>query len=199
MAADLVSINSVAGFSTSAFDRLELKFKAHGHRRAGAGELAAMLERIRSTFALPVASSETISAVDRVTRATAWLALDDGEPQGLNLWVPLSSRGERALREKRFDPANIAPEQIAAAGQRFAAVYHWGYCGFTRTARRSIMRLCAELLEGPLASIDVYGRVVTDAGAAAAARLGIEPCFELGADFYVHRARPLAHCAGDIR
>lgn len=199
MAADVVSINSIVRFSTSAFDRLEPRFTAHGHRRPAAGELAEMLERIRSTFALPVVSEETISAVDRLTCATIWLALDEGKPEGLNLWVPLSSQGERAIRDRRFDPADIAPGQIARAGQPFAAVYHWGYCGFTRTARRSIMRLCAELLEGPLSSIDVYGRVVTDAGAAAAARLGIEPCSDLGQNFYVHRARPLAHCAGDIR
>ena len=136
-----------------------------------------------------VASAAALEAVDAVTASTIWLVWDDNAPAGVNLWVPLNERGERAILEKRFEPARIAPEMLAPASAPFAAIYHWGMCGFTTGARRSIMRLGAELQDGPLVDVDVYARVVTPEGAAAVARFGAEPRPDLGENFYVRPAR----------
>jgi hypothetical protein len=178
------------------FHRLAPRFAAHRHRRAVDGELEAMLARIGRALDRRLAPPREVRAVDEVTGCTVWLVEDEGAPEGLSLWIPLSTAGEQAIRDHRFRSRDIDPGHLAPPGAPFAAIYHWGYCGFTREARRSIMRLCAELLEGPLGGIDVFGRVITEEGAAAAARLGIVPCPELGEGLYVHRARVAARAEG---
>jgi hypothetical protein len=133
-----------------------------------------------------------------VTGCTVWIVADDGLPEGASFWIPLSAAGADAVLERRFRSRDVDPRHLAVAGDPFAAIYHWGYCGFTPAARRSIMRLCADLLEGPLSDVDVYGRVITDEGAAAAARLAIVPCPQLGDRLYVHRARSARHAEGAL-
>lgn len=157
-----------------------------------------MLERVRAAFRRPLVSGPMIEAVDAVTGSTLWLVDDAGAPEGISLWVPLSPAGARAMLAGRFRPEALDMSWLAPAGTSAAAVYHWGFAGFTRDSRRSIMTLCAELLEGPLSGVDVYGRVVTDEGAAATARLGIVPCPEHGEGFYVHRARTPAAEMGAV-
>lgn len=157
-----------------------------------------MLERVQAAFRRPLVGVAGLEAVDAVTGSTIWLVDDGGAAEGISLWVPLNHAGADALLQGKFAPEAIKKAWLASKGTSAAAIYHWGYAGFSRESRRSIMTLCAELLEGPLSGINVYGRVVTDEGAAAAARLGIEPCFEHGPGFYVHRARTPAPALGAI-
>lgn len=188
MAAPFAQREAITTPSGPALGTLVHRFNAHRHRRPRDGETAAMLARVRDAFRKDIVPAPVVEAADALTRATIWLVEDAGEPQGVSLWLPLNVRGARAMADGRFRPEAVEGTQLAPAGAPVAAVYHWGFAGFTAAARRSIMTLCAELLAGPLNGVDVYGRVVTDEGAAACARLGIVPCFELGDGFYVHRA-----------
>jgi hypothetical protein len=190
--------NTVSDAVAPPLNALADRFAAHRHRRPAPSEAEAMLERVRAAFRRPIATIDAIEAVDAVTGSTIWLVEDGGAPLGVSLWVPLSLAGAQAMLERRFTPEAVGERWLAPAGTPPAAVYHWGFAGFSRESRRSIMTLCAELLEGPLSGINVYGRVVTEEGAAAVARLGIEPCFELGAGFYVHRARTPAPALGAV-
>lgn len=182
----------VSHLSNRPFDHLRVRFLAHDHRRPEPGETAEMLTRVEAFMNRSFTPAEIVEAVDHLTEATIWLVEDNGALEGIHLWVPLNPHGEEALLGGRFDHQSIDPSFLARSGEPFSAIYHWGFCGFTANARRSIMRLCGELHEGELSGVNIYARIVTDEGDAAARRLGSEPCVELGEPYFVHRARPRA-------
>ncbi|MCG8442957.1 MAG: hypothetical protein MI723_14230, partial [Caulobacterales bacterium] len=100
----------------------------------------------------------------------------DGEAyEGVNLFVPLGEQGVKDVLSGAFAPQKPEPHQVVRADAPLAGLYHWGFAGLTKPARRDIMQFSAAGLAEIGPHVPVFARGATEQGEGAIRSLGMEP------------------------
>lgn len=160
-------------------DGLAALMADHDHRPAAAGEAQMVHGLSSSVLEGELAPVEHLMAMHERSGAAIWVFHEHGVATGFNLMAPLNAAGLDALATRRFDPKEIPLDWIAARGEPCVGVFHLGFGGVTRDARRAVMTASAAALATVLRPVPVFARALTEDGRRAMSSLDMRPRSDL--------------------
>lgn len=178
--------NSEAQFGAIDLVRVAEKGAEFGFRRATFSELEQGIAMAESLMSSKIADPVAVAEMDRITGMTAWVT---GDPvEGIFLTLPLTRKGEVAVRDGSYNPARPDPAHLCANGEGCAAFYIGVYAGATREARRNVMTAAAVMRVEMFSAYPCFARGATEDGRRSMEGLGFVP-YEGGlSDLYVQEA-----------
>ncbi len=178
--------NSSSGYGLIDVVRVAEKGAEFGFRRATRSELEQGISLAESLMSSKIASPDAVAEMDRITAMTAWVT---GDPvEGIFLTLPLSQKGEAAVRDGSYNPASPDPAHLCANGEGCAAFYIGVYAGATREARRNVMTAAAVMRVELFSAYPCFARGATEDGRRSMKGLGFKPCKGGLADLFVQEA-----------
>lgn len=164
--------------------RIAERLACFGFRLAQPKEVVPALETAESLLQSKLTPRHIVERIHRHTRATVWVL---GSPRitGFLLTIPLTSLGEKAMRDGSFQPSNPSPAHACTPGEPCFGYYCWVYGGETRDDRRSVMTACAILRVELIPNLPIFARGATDDGIRSMASLGLTPIHNAIPDLYV--------------
>ncbi len=165
--------------------RMVQLFATFGLRPAALAEIPPALALAEKLTHLPMVSAPVISAIHAYCGTAVFVG---GQPiDSVHIMLLLSERGEAAVRDGTFTPADPAREHIASIGETCFGEYTGVYAGTTREARGNIMRSSAYVRDQLLHSVPLYARAATEDGVRSMTSLGFIPVIGGLSDLMIHR------------
>lgn len=111
-----------------------------------------------------IASAETFIAMQRHTRSSVFVHLEDGEVTGMLGLFLLRASGLKAIQNGTFDAVNPDFAMVASPGERPAACYGWGFAASTERGGSAAVRAAVAMQQRLFWAIPTFTRTATPDG-----------------------------------
>lgn len=115
-------------------------------------------------ISVPIATTETMAAVQAKTRASLFLRWDKDAPTGFIAFFPFSATGERVLADGQFVGSAVKPEWVCEATAHTRIGYVWCFGAINSAAGLAVVRAGKTVREQCFPQLGVYVRGATADG-----------------------------------
>ena len=137
---------------------------AHGAIHAAPHEIRAAQALAARRMNGPVASTETMAAVQQRSGVGVLIAREGGEITGVMGFVLLSPTGLDSVIADRFDALDPDPADVCSRREEPAAIYGWGIATTSHTATKTLVEAACAMGREVTPHLRWYMRVVSADG-----------------------------------
>ncbi len=112
-----------------------------------------------------VVTVERMQAVQAITKASIFVAREEGAVVGMTAFFPLRASGMAALQSGQFDTLEPDLNHICPPREAPAGGYAWGFIGLNDKAAGRVVKACVAVRETLCWALPIYTRAATEAGA----------------------------------